>query len=315
MVADSGIRRHRARLGLSALVGSTWRFRRTACCNCGAQYSPQWRSGPEGPRTLCNACGVRYKKGLPLGCPMPSAQEPGVPAEPMEVQLSAEGTPGASSICMASPMSMPGEIPEPYSPDVSELEMHSGNSDEEGPARGNQWEEAHDGTEAHDGAAAQSDAGVAYPQVEYGQGEHQPAFQAILAKDTRAEQDQQGSAASTHALSHLQGQADALRPVLGIVGLLSMLAALLMPAGKLQYSKVCTAFETDTEIIVMRSARLEAVSTDSRCTCTQALTGISKPLATYVGLSLTKGLCSQFSQNSTLMAKCSLAEGRAGCSS
>jgi hypothetical protein len=22
--------------------------------------------GPTGPKTLCNACGVRYKKGLPL---------------------------------------------------------------------------------------------------------------------------------------------------------------------------------------------------------------------------------------------------------
>lgn len=39
---------------------------RVVCRNCGAQQTPQWRCGPEGPRTLCNACGVRYKKGLPL---------------------------------------------------------------------------------------------------------------------------------------------------------------------------------------------------------------------------------------------------------
>jgi len=32
------------------------------------QDTPQWRVGPLGPRTLCNACGVRYKKGLPLSC-------------------------------------------------------------------------------------------------------------------------------------------------------------------------------------------------------------------------------------------------------
>jgi hypothetical protein len=25
--------------------------------------------GPEGPKTLCNACGVRFRKGLPLDGP------------------------------------------------------------------------------------------------------------------------------------------------------------------------------------------------------------------------------------------------------
>lgn len=38
------------------------------CLNCGSCETPQWRCGPLGPRTLCNACGVRYKKGLPLSC-------------------------------------------------------------------------------------------------------------------------------------------------------------------------------------------------------------------------------------------------------
>jgi len=35
------------------------------CRSCGATDSPQWRTGPEGLRTLCNACGVRYSRGLP----------------------------------------------------------------------------------------------------------------------------------------------------------------------------------------------------------------------------------------------------------
>jgi len=26
------------------------------------QVTPVWRAGPEGPKTLCNACGVRYMK-------------------------------------------------------------------------------------------------------------------------------------------------------------------------------------------------------------------------------------------------------------
>ena len=42
--------------------------KRTTCLNCGCHQTPQWRCGPLGPRTLCNACGVRYKKGLPLNC-------------------------------------------------------------------------------------------------------------------------------------------------------------------------------------------------------------------------------------------------------
>ncbi|KAF7819298.1 GATA transcription factor 9 [Senna tora] len=33
------------------------------CSHCLAQRTPQWRAGPLGPKTLCNACGVRYKSG------------------------------------------------------------------------------------------------------------------------------------------------------------------------------------------------------------------------------------------------------------
>lgn len=33
------------------------------CSHCGIQKTPQWRAGPKGPKTLCNACGVRYKSG------------------------------------------------------------------------------------------------------------------------------------------------------------------------------------------------------------------------------------------------------------
>nr|GMD62947.1 GATA transcription factor 1-like [Ipomoea batatas] len=29
----------------------------------GFDKTPQWRAGPMGPKTLCNACGVRYKSG------------------------------------------------------------------------------------------------------------------------------------------------------------------------------------------------------------------------------------------------------------
>ncbi|KAL6963788.1 hypothetical protein U1Q18_034795 [Sarracenia purpurea var. burkii] len=33
------------------------------CNHCQVQKTPQWRTGPLGPKTLCNACGVRYKSG------------------------------------------------------------------------------------------------------------------------------------------------------------------------------------------------------------------------------------------------------------
>ncbi|KAJ0236598.1 GATA transcription factor 5 [Hirschfeldia incana] len=33
------------------------------CTHCGVQKTPQWRAGPMGAKTLCNACGVRYKSG------------------------------------------------------------------------------------------------------------------------------------------------------------------------------------------------------------------------------------------------------------
>lgn len=46
--------------------GAARRSGKIVCRNCAATQTPQWRCGPDGPRTLCNACGVRYKKGLPL---------------------------------------------------------------------------------------------------------------------------------------------------------------------------------------------------------------------------------------------------------
>ncbi|XP_054811625.1 GATA transcription factor 11-like isoform X2 [Prosopis cineraria] len=33
------------------------------CMHCQVTKTPQWREGPMGPKTLCNACGVRYRSG------------------------------------------------------------------------------------------------------------------------------------------------------------------------------------------------------------------------------------------------------------
>ncbi|KAJ8759735.1 hypothetical protein K2173_009836 [Erythroxylum novogranatense] len=36
--------------------------RRCTLCNCTTFQTPMWRRGPHGPRTLCNACGIRYRR-------------------------------------------------------------------------------------------------------------------------------------------------------------------------------------------------------------------------------------------------------------
>lgn len=33
------------------------------CTHCETTKTPQWREGPGGPKTLCNACGVRFRSG------------------------------------------------------------------------------------------------------------------------------------------------------------------------------------------------------------------------------------------------------------
>ncbi|KAF6160534.1 hypothetical protein GIB67_019474 [Kingdonia uniflora] len=54
--AEKKIKRKRVRE-----TGSTKTERR--CSHCGVQKTPQWREGPLGAKTLCNACGVRFKSG------------------------------------------------------------------------------------------------------------------------------------------------------------------------------------------------------------------------------------------------------------
>ena len=49
---------------LRRLPAGLMRGRQISCLRCGTMVTPQWRSGPEGPRTMCNACGVKYRKEL-----------------------------------------------------------------------------------------------------------------------------------------------------------------------------------------------------------------------------------------------------------
>ena len=47
------------------------------CTDCGTLDSPEWRKGPSGPKTLCNACGLRWaKKEKKKSGPSPLAGNP-----------------------------------------------------------------------------------------------------------------------------------------------------------------------------------------------------------------------------------------------
>ena len=219
-----------------------------ACCNCGVQYSPQWRSGPSGPRTLCNACGVRYAKGQPPFGAAPSAREPGMPAEPMEGQLSAEATAGDSSAAVVSAVRDPDHMPASCSPNLPELDIHFDSSDENETAARDSDRPAtgvRQSNDAHEGTTAQPHAGLAHLQMGYAQGLTQPAFLAIPAESAWAISDQQPTADSGTALTPSQGQTGALVPVVRTLGLPGTLAARLMPSGMLQYSKVQPCHQAD----------------------------------------------------------------------
>ncbi|RZR82353.1 hypothetical protein BHM03_00008752 [Ensete ventricosum] len=59
--ADEDNKNSRGKKGGWGGVGVEGVVRR--CTHCASEKTPQWRTGPLGPKTLCNACGVRYKSG------------------------------------------------------------------------------------------------------------------------------------------------------------------------------------------------------------------------------------------------------------
>ncbi|CAE6230406.1 unnamed protein product [Arabidopsis arenosa] len=36
--------------------------KKKTCADCGTSKTPLWRGGPTGPKSLCNACGIRNRK-------------------------------------------------------------------------------------------------------------------------------------------------------------------------------------------------------------------------------------------------------------
>ncbi|XP_020115303.1 GATA transcription factor 8-like [Ananas comosus] len=73
------------------------------CMHCEIQKTPQWRAGPMGPKTLCNACGVRYKSGRLYPEYRPAASPTFVPSvhsnshkKVVEMRLKAKTTGGGA---------------------------------------------------------------------------------------------------------------------------------------------------------------------------------------------------------------------------
>ena len=65
------------------------------CANCRTSKTPLWRNGPLGPKTLCNACGVRFKLGKlppPGGWP-PGHVPPPAPPRKRPALLDSNGQP------------------------------------------------------------------------------------------------------------------------------------------------------------------------------------------------------------------------------
>lgn len=48
----------------SSLDQTTTPRRPKRCVECCTTKTPEWRNGPEGPRSLCNVCGLLYAKYL-----------------------------------------------------------------------------------------------------------------------------------------------------------------------------------------------------------------------------------------------------------
>ncbi|KAL4859998.1 GATA transcription factor 16 [Chlorella vulgaris] len=64
------------------------------CTKCGNVKTPQWREGPYGPKTLCNACGVKRTRRI-------KAEEEGTTAK--RRKLSASPAPPAHKLAVAAP--------------------------------------------------------------------------------------------------------------------------------------------------------------------------------------------------------------------
>ena len=57
-------------------LNKEWVCESKKCCSdCKTTKTPLWRGGPAGPKSLCNACGIRYRKRRASAVGMRKGQE------------------------------------------------------------------------------------------------------------------------------------------------------------------------------------------------------------------------------------------------
>uniref|UniRef100_A0A0A9CDY1 GATA-type domain-containing protein n=1 Tax=Arundo donax TaxID=35708 RepID=A0A0A9CDY1_ARUDO len=82
-------------IGILPPAGAAAEAGRPCCVECRTTATPMWRGGPTGPRSLCNACGIRYRKKrrqeLGLDNKKPQQQRPQQP-QPQQHQDHSEAT-------------------------------------------------------------------------------------------------------------------------------------------------------------------------------------------------------------------------------
>lgn len=99
------------------------------CVHCGGSKTPQWRAGPAGAKTLCNACGVRFKAGrlqpamnfapfmeaplpAPLaGLPAPALAPPALMPKRSAAEISSSLTDASGAAAMATSVAAMGALP------------------------------------------------------------------------------------------------------------------------------------------------------------------------------------------------------------
>eukprot|EP00741_Cyanophora_paradoxa_P007230 tig00001094_g6994.t1 len=84
-----------------------------SCDHCGSKHTSQWRKGPNGANTLCNACGLHWSRSQKRGG-RSQTRNVTPPAKPAAVRPAAL-TPAATEVS-ASPIAFPATAARPASP-------------------------------------------------------------------------------------------------------------------------------------------------------------------------------------------------------
>ncbi|KAI3792148.1 hypothetical protein L2E82_06018 [Cichorium intybus] len=78
------------------------------CADCGTTKTPLWRGGPAGPKSLCNACGIRSRKKRRALLGMPKEEKK--PKKSIMAATSASGDSQTSGLTSSKSSNMGGDF-------------------------------------------------------------------------------------------------------------------------------------------------------------------------------------------------------------